>query len=260
MDILKEIFAQKRLDLEANKARLPITELQRMADDAPPTKGFERALKTSSHPVSLIAEVKKASPVKGVIREDFDPSAIAAEYAEAGADCLSVLTDVRFFQGSPVFLPLCREVSGLPVLRKDFIVDEYDVWQSRALSADAVLLIVSGLSGSQLVEYRELAASLGMDSLVEAHTQAEAETAVESGASLVGINNRDLTTFETNLGEAERFIPEIAKYATVVSESAIRSHEDVTRAQDAGARSVLIGTTFCASPKIGDKVREVMGW
>ncbi len=260
MDVLKRIFDQKRSDLEANKARLPLGELKKMASDAPATRGFHRALTTSSHPVALIAEVKKASPVKGVIREDFDPEAFARDYKSAGADCLSVLTDVHFFQGSPLYLPLCREVSGLPVLRKDFTIDEYDVWQARALSADAVLLIVSGLSKSQLKEYRELAQSLGMDTLVEAHSEHEAEVAVESGASLIGINNRDLATFETNLDVTEQLIPKIAAHATVVSESAIRSREDVERVRSAGARAVLIGTTFCAARDVQGKVREVMGW
>jgi indole-3-glycerol phosphate synthase len=171
-----------------------------------------------------------------------------------------VLTDVKFFQGSPDFLLACRDASGLPVLRKDFTVDEYDVWVARALGADAVLLIVSGLDGHQLSDYRQVAESRGMDALVEAHTEREAERALESGATLVGINNRDLMTFETKIETAETIIPEVARAATVVSESAIRTHEDVERVRAAGARAVLVGTTFCAAPDIGAKVKEVMGW
>jgi indole-3-glycerol phosphate synthase len=260
VDILERIFARKREDLAAIKARLPLKEIQSRLAEAPKPRGFLGSLVESKHPVSLIAEVKKASPVKGVIREDFDPKEIANSYRAAGADCLSVLTDVEFFQGDPSYLAICREESGLPVLRKDFTVDEYDVWFSRMLGADAVLLIVSGLDKHQLRDYRQLAESLEMDALVEAHSEAEAETALESGAKLVGINNRDLATFETNLETSERIIPMVAKHATVVSESALRNHEDIVRSAAAGARAVLIGTTFCAAPNIEEKVKEVMGW
>ena len=260
MDILDRIFAQKRVDVEQAKSALPLSEVKAMVEDAGPTRGFHRALTESAHQPSLIAEVKKASPIKGVVREDFDPVEIALTYKEVGADCLSVLTDVQFFQGHPDYLAACREASGLPVLRKDFTVDEYDIWVARSLGADAVLLIVNGLSESQLRDYRELAESLGMDALVEAHTLKEASTALETGAKLVGINNRNLQTFETDLVTSEQTIPEIAKRATVVSESALKSHEDIQKVSNAGARSVLIGTSFCKAPDIGAKVKEVMGW
>ncbi len=260
MDILKQIFEQKRLDLEETKARVPLKSLKGIAADAPRARGFMSSILSSPHKTALIAEVKKASPVKGVIREDFDPVDIARAYEQAGADCLSVLTDVQFFQGSPRNLTLSRDATSLPVLRKDFTVDEYDVWHSRAMEADAVLLIVSGLSASQLREYRELAEFLGMAALVEAHTAREAETALSSGAKLIGINNRDLKTFESNIENTEKIVPKIATRATVVAESAIETLADVTRVSDAGARAVLIGTAFCKAPDIGAKVKEVMGW
>ena len=260
MDVLNKIFEQKRKDVEQAKAGRPLVDVVAEAKDAGPTRGFLKALRESPHGVALIAEVKKASPVQGVVREEFDPVEIAKTYREAGADCLSVLTDVEFFQGHPAYLRQCREASGLPVLRKDFTVDEYDVWQARTLGADAVLLIVYGLSRSQLSEYREIAESTGMDVLVEAHTLEEAETALESGATLVGVNNRDLVTFETDLESSEEIIPQIATRATVVSESALGARVDVERVAKAGARAVLIGTSFCKSPDIGARVREVMGW
>lgn len=260
MDILEQIFAQKRADLEGKKAAVSLSALKGMVGDAPKPRGFYTALVDSPHETALIAEVKKASPVRGLIREDFDPVAIAKDYGSAGADCLSVLTDEKFFQGSVRNLTLCRDATELPVLRKDFVVDEYDVWQSRAMGADAILLIVAGLSPLQLKEYRELAEFLGMDALVEAHTKHEAEVALKSGASLVGVNNRNLKTFETDLENTEKTVPAIAKKATVVAESAIRSLEDVQRVAKAGARAVLVGTAFCQSPNIGAKVKEVMGW
>lgn len=260
MDILKKIFEQKRIDLAESMAHVSLATMKGLAADAPQTRGFHKSLTESRHPTALIAEVKKASPSKGVIRESFDPRFIAKEYENAGADCLSVLTDSKFFQGSAHDLATAREATSLPVLRKDFTVDEYDVWHARAMSADAVLLIVSGLGKSQLREYRELAEFLGMDALVEAHTPAEAETAIDSGAKLLGINNRDLKTFETNIENTERLLPRLAGRATVVAESAIESHDDVARVAAAGARAVLVGTAFCSAEDVSAKVKEVMAW
>ena len=260
MNILDKIFANKREVLDAKKASGIMRELKRMSADCPPTRGFARTLVDSQHQPSLIAEVKKASPVKGMIRQDFDPHAIATAYRDAGVDCLSVLTDVEFFQGSLENLKIARHSSGLPVLRKDFTVDELDIYEARVMGADAILLIVYGLSDQQLTEYRELAELLGMDVLVEAHTEEEGERAMSAGAKLLGFNNRDLTTFETSLHVAERVIPLFAGRAHVVSESAMSCQEDIERVSSAGARSVLIGTAFCKAPDIGTKVREVMGW
>jgi indole-3-glycerol phosphate synthase len=260
LDILERIFDQKRQDVAEHKSRIPLNMVKSLAADAPQARGFRAALESSAHRPALIAEVKKASPSKGVIRADFDAVAIAKSYESAGADCLSVLTDAQFFQGSPRDLTLCREATSLPILRKDFTVDEYDVWQARALGADAVLLIVAGLSASQLREYRELAQFLGMDAIVEAHDKKEADRAVASGATMVGINNRDLKTFETNIENSLKLLPGVAKKAMAIGESAIETCEDVEKLGKAGARAVLIGTAFCSAPDIESKVKEVMGW
>jgi indole-3-glycerol phosphate synthase len=217
-------------------------------------------LAESPHPVALIAEIKKASPSRGVIRPDLDPVALAKEYEAAGADCLSVLTDEPYFQGSAENLVRSREVVGVPVLRKDFTTDAYHVWEARAMGADAVLLIVNGLELAELRDLRCLAEELGMDALVEAHTLEEAETALESGATLLGINNRDLENFETDLAASCGVIPKVSGRALVVSESAIDGPEAVERVRAAGARAVLIGTEFCRSKDPGRRVLEVMGW
>lgn len=260
MDILTRIFEQKRADLETNRSHVSLATMKGLAADAPKSRGFLKAITESPNAPALIAEVKKASPSKGVIRDHFDPRFIAKEYENAGADCLSVLTDSQFFQGSTHDLATAREATSLPVLRKDFTVDEYDVWHARAMAADAVLLIVSGLSPSQLREYRELAEFLGMDALVEAHTVDEAKTALDSGAKLVGINNRNLKTFETNITNTEAILPQFAGRATLVAESAIETNDDVRRVAMAGARAVLVGTAFCSADDVSAKVIEVMGW
>lgn len=259
MTILDEIFAAKREEV-ASRGEGYWNDAKARALDASPARGFARALRESRHAVSLIAEVKKGSPVKGTIREDFDPVAIARDYEAAGADCLSVLTDSAYFQGSEANLVRCREAVGLPVLRKDFTTSALHVYEARAMGADAVLLIVNGLTDSELRDYRELAEGLGMDALVEAHTLEEAERALGTGASLVGLNNRDLRTFETTLDVSVGVLPRLAGRATLVSESALHSFEDVRRVAAAGARSVLIGTAFCSRPDVGAAVREVMGW
>lgn len=259
MTILDTIFARKR-QVIAELSAATKNDIKNRALDAPPVRGFRKALESAPVPVSLIAEVKKASPVKGVIRENFDPVAIAQSYERAGAQCLSVLTDVEFFQGSPEYLTVCRAATNLPVLRKDFTVDEHDLYEARTLGADAVLLIVNGLSKSELRDFRLLAESMNMDVLVEAHTCNEAEMALETGATLIGINNRDLETFVVTLDTSTQIIPQIADRATIVSESALRTKEDIDLVQGAGARAVLIGTSFCKAPDAGAKVKEVMGW
>lgn len=261
MTILDKIFARKLEQLDDLRIQVPLVELKQHSKDMAPCRGFAAKLRESSHPVSLIAEVKKASPVKGMIREDFDPVAIASSYERAGADCLSVLTDVEFFQGSPQFLIDCRAATQLPVIRKDFTADEYHVYEARAMGADCILLIAAMLTQSQVQDYRELAESLGMDVLVEVHSIEEAELSFETGARFIGVNNRDLRTFELNIEATEEIVPWLnSKGVQTVSESALRSNADIQRIQKAGARSALIGTAFCESEPIEDRVREVMGW
>ncbi|MCW5936333.1 MAG: indole-3-glycerol phosphate synthase TrpC [Fimbriimonadaceae bacterium] len=260
MNVLDRIWEAKREALPKRMADVPLQALREQAEAAGPTRGFLRSIQDSLHEVALIAEVKKASPVKGPTRAGLDPVAVATRYEEVGVDCLSVLTDQPFFQGSNQDLADCRNATTRPVLRKDFTIDAYDIYEARAIGADAVLLIVNGLEKAQLIDLRVLAESLGMDVLVEAHSLQEAELALETGARLIGVNNRDLTTFETSIDVACQVVPQIAAHATVVSESALRSREDIDKVKEAGARAVLIGTAFCAAPEPGARVLEVMGW
>lgn len=259
MNLLDQIFAAKRDALPEKMRREPLAELRQRADDAEPPRGFRRALEQAGR-VALIAEVKKATPSTGVLREGFDPLAVARAYQRTGAEALSVLTDVEFFQGGAEVLRAVREAVPMPVLRKDFTVDEYDVWEARAIGADAVLLIVNGLDDEQLRDYRVLAEELGMDALVEVHSEAEGERALVSGATMIGVNNRDLTTFKTSIEVGERVLPSLPETVFRVAESAIRSHDDVRRLTQAGAQAMLIGTAFCREADPEPRVREVMGW
>lgn len=256
MSLLEEILAAKRDEV----AKVRPEEVRARLSDAPPVRAFRDALESASAPVALIAEVKRASPSEGLIREPFDPADIARTYRDAGAHCLSVLTDQFYFQGAPEHLRLAREESGLPVLRKDFIVDPLQIAEARAMGADAILLIAIALDDRQLRDFRDEAEGLGMAALVEVHTERELDRALESGATLVGVNNRDLSTFSVDLGIGERLLPRIGPHALGIGESAIRSFDDVERLRRSGARAVLVGTTFCRAEDVGAKVREVMGW
>lgn len=258
MNKLDEIFAFKRRDVERRRASRPLAEVRAEAADAAPTRGFHRAL-TSAGRLALIAEVKKASPVTGVLRDDFDPIAIARAYERAGAECLSVLTDEPYFQGSEAIFRSIRAATATPMLRKDFTVDEYDIYEARAMGADAVLLIVYGLTQSELVDLRQIAERLGMDVLIESHSADEADRALAAGTTLLGVNNRDLTTFEMSVEVGARILPSYVGRATLVGESALRSRSDVLRMQEAGAQAVLIGSAFSESPDIEASVRGLMG-
>jgi len=256
---LAEIFESKRREVEETKAAIPLSAIRLESAEADPPRGFLAALKSSSKPVALIAEVKKGSPSSGLIREEFDPVDIARIYEDAGANCLSVLTDVPYFLGSPENLKRARAATKLPCLRKDFIYDPYQVFQSRAWGADAILLIVAALTDEQIVNLMSLAEGLGMDALVEVHSKEEVVRAVRLEAKLIGVNNRSLADLSTDLATGEAILPEL-NGCFPVAESALHSHADVKRMEAAGARAVLIGTAFCASPDIGSKVHEVMGW
>ncbi len=260
MSRLAQIFYVKKEEVAVAKEQISLADVKAMAKDAEPTRGFRDALSHADKPVALIAEVKKASPSQGLIRENFDAAEIAQTYEQAGAHALSVLTDAPHFQGSAENLVRAREATKLPVLRKDFIYDPYQVYEARAWGADAILLIVAALEAQELMHLKNLATELGMDSLVEVHNEAEAQIAMKAGSYLVGVNNRDLSTFKTDLAVSDRILPMIEKPAISVSESAIETREDIDRVHRSGARSVLIGTAFCAAPNIGAKVREVMGW
>ena len=260
MSVLERIFSRKENEVATAKALVSESELQAQAADASPTRGFADALVSASKPVALIAEVKKASPSKGVIRADFDAVEVARAYERAGAHCLSVLTDVAGFQGSVENLKRARAATKLPCLRKDFLFDPYQVWEARAWGADAILLIATSLATSQIVDLMGLASGLGMDALIEVHDEADVERALAAKATLVGVNNRNLADFTTDLSATERLLPLFPDDTIKVSESALESQNDIELVRRAGARAVLIGTTFCAAPDVESKVREVMAW
>ena len=277
MTVLDTILAHKRGEVEARRAAVSLADVQARARDASPARDFMAALGRPPAPntggarlilappvlgaggaISLIAEVKKASPSAGIIRANFNPAQIAREYEAAGTAGLSVLTDEQFFQGHDRYLQEARQAVGLPILRKDFVIDEWQVYESRELGADAILLIVAALAPSQVKEWGALAQSLGMAALVEVHTEAEMEVAVGSGATLIGINSRDLKTFHTDLAVVERLAPMAPPRTLLVAESGLRLPADVARVRAAGARAVLVGETFMRAPDIGASVRELM--
>ncbi|MBX3117754.1 MAG: indole-3-glycerol phosphate synthase TrpC [Fimbriimonadaceae bacterium] len=260
MSYLDRIFETKRREIADAKAELSLDEVRAKARDADPVRGFRKALAEAEQPVTLIAEVKAASPSMGSIRPNLDPVEVARTYESAGAHCLSVLTDVEYFKGSPQNLIKSRESTSIPVLRKDFIEDPYQVYEARSWGADAILLIVAALEQSRLRDLQALAWQLGMDVLVEIHDEQEAERALEAKANLIGINNRDLSSFQTDIETSIRLLPQIKAFAHTVSESSLATSDDVQLVSSAGARSVLIGTTFCAAEDIGAKVKEVMRW
>lgn len=225
------------------------------AGNAPPPLDFAGALRRGEQ-IALIAEIKKASPSKGVLIEDFDPETLAEIYAENGAAAISVLTDERFFQGSLEHLEIVRETVDLPLLRKDFIIDPLQVYQARAAGADAVLLIVMALTDAQLVNLHGLITGLGMAALVEVHNEAELERAVNAGATLIGVNNRDLRTFHEDLETTARIAGRLPSGVTLVAESAIRTPDDVRRMGELGAHAVLVGEGLVKAGDIGAQVRQ----
>lgn len=258
MSLLGEIVKHKRVEVSSRTGARRRTELRRHMADLEPTRKFDAALRRGGDPVPrLIAEIKKASPSKGLIRADFDPVRLARSYRTAGAHALSVLTDQAFFQGDPVFLRAVREAVDLPILQKDFTIDEVQIYEARALGADAVLLIVAVLEDSQINEYLHLANELGLAALVEVHHERELERVAEM-AGLIGINNRDLATFDVDLGTTQRVMRKMPAGKVVVSESGIASSDDVRRLADLGVDALLIGEIFMRAPDIEAKVKELM--
>jgi indole-3-glycerol phosphate synthase len=256
--ILDDIVAYKKEELTETKRATPLADQKQRAADAGPARGFGKALSAGSS-IRLIAEVKKASPSKGVIREDFDPVRIAGTYQEAGASCLSVLTEKKYFQGSLDYLGSIRKTVGLPLLRKDFIVDEYQIFEARAAGADAILLIAACLDRRQMEDYLGIAGNLGLDVLVESHTSKELDKTLLAGASIVGINNRDLSSFTVSLQTTFDLLKDIPDDRTVVSESGIRTRDDVVKLEKAGVDAVLVGESLMREKDIGKKVKELLG-
>ena len=259
-NILGTIIAYKHAEVQARRSRVPFPGLVACATQAPPPRDFLAALQTPKMgPVTLIAEVKKASPSAGIIRADFDPVAIAKEYEAAGASCLSVLTDEKFFQGSDDYLCAAREAVSIPVLRKDFVINDWQIYDSRVLGADAILLIMAVLMPEKVAKYQNIAHELGMAALVEVHTEAEMEAALTVNAKLIGINSRDLNTFVTDLGTVERLAAMVPKDVTLVAESGLKTPADVKRVADAGAKAILVGETLMRSEDIAAAVRVLLG-
>ncbi len=256
--ILDEIVAYKKEELTAAKRRTSFADMRAKAADAGPTRGFGRAL-GSGDAICLIAEVKKASPSKGVIRQDFDPVGIAKIYEASGASCLSVLTETKYFQGDLAYLADIRKAVALPLLRKDFIVDEYQIFEARAAGADAILLIAACLERRQIEDYLGISAGLGLDALVESHTAKELDKSLLAGAQIVGINNRDLASFTVSLRTTFDLLKDIPDNRVVVSESGIGAREDVVRLEQAGVDAILVGESLMREKDIGKKVKELLG-
>jgi indole-3-glycerol phosphate synthase len=257
MTILDEILAHKRVELDEARRRVAPAALAQRAAVAAPPRGFRRAL--LGRGPRVIAELKRRSPSKGEIRPDFDPVAIAKAYEAGGAAALSVLTDERYFGGSLAVLAAVRAVTELPLLRKDFVIDAYQIDEARAAGADAVLLIVAALAPAELARLLEHARSLGLDALVEVHDEAELDVAKAVGADLIGINNRDLRSFVTDLAVTERLAKRVPEGALVVTESGISGPEDVARLARAGAGAFLIGESLMREADPGLALRRLLG-
>lgn len=257
-DILEKIMSRKREEIAAAQSARPAAELRARLADAPPRRDFVGALRRPGR-MRVIAEVKKASPSAGVIRADFDPVKIAQAYAGAGADCLSVLTDEHFFQGHLEYLVAVREAVGLPVLRKDFLLDTYQVLEARAAGADCVLLIAECLDDCRMRELYFAARELDMDVLIELYDPENLDRVLKLEPDLVGVNNRDLRTFVTDLEHSIGLSRRVPASSVFVSESGIRTRHDVERLLGAGIRAILVGESLMRSPDVGAALRQLVG-
>lgn len=257
-DILERILARKREEVEAARAAVPFAEMQRRAAAAPPPRDFAGALRAraAAGRPAVIAEMKRASPSKGLLRSDFDPASIARGYAAAGAACLSVLTDRDFFQGDPAHLVAARAACDLPVLRKDFVTEPYQVHEARAMGADGILLIAAALARQDMQGLEASARSLGMAVLVEVHDAAELEAALTLQTPLIGVNNRNLRTFETRLETTLDLLPRIPQGRLVVAESGIRDRSDIERLRGQGVPAFLIGEALMRAAVPGEALLE----
>jgi indole-3-glycerol phosphate synthase len=258
-DILQRILARKAGEIAERSGRIALDQLRARCADAPPPRGFADALRTKvgAGQAAVIAEVKKASPSQGVIRENFDPAEIARSYEAGGAACLSVLTDMDFFQGADAYLREAREACALPVLRKDFTLDEYQVYEARVLGADCILLIVAALDDAALGDLSALAHKLGMDVLIEAHDAQELDRALATPARLVGINNRNLRTFQTSLDTTLDLRERVPADRLLVTESGIHSRADVQRMRTASVHAFLVGEAFMRATDPGAELQRL---
>ncbi|MES9900228.1 MAG: indole-3-glycerol phosphate synthase TrpC [Sedimenticola sp.] len=261
-DILKKIVNRKLEEITERIARLPLSQLTGRLEGASPCRGFADAIdaKVVEGKAGVIAEIKKASPSKGVIRENFNPAAIAESYQKGGAACLSVLTDIDFFQGGDDYLKQARAACGLPVIRKDFIIDPYQVYEARTLGADCILLIVACLDDAGLRELNDLAHQLGMDVLIEVHDRREMERALQVNNRLIGVNNRDLRTFEMNLNTTIELMEMVPDERILVTESGIHTRDDVALMRANNINAFLVGEAFMRADEPGDKLSQLFGF
>ena len=257
--ILRKILARKAEEVAERSGKVSLGSLESRITEVSGVRGFARALQqqVGAAQPAVIAEVKKASPSKGIIREDFQPAQIAESYATGGAACLSVLTDVDFFQGADAYLQQAREACALPVLRKDFTVDPYQVVEARAIGADAILLIVAALEDAQMEELAATAQEYGLDVLVEVHNRDELERSLRLDTPLIGVNNRDLHTFDTRLETTLDLLPHMPAERLVITESGIHSAEDVALMRDNGVLTFLVGEAFMRSPEPGERLKAL---
>lgn len=258
MSVLERIIAYKRDEVAARKARRSQSELDGAIRRQGPARGFVEHLLETQGP-ALIAEIKKASPSKGLIREDFDPATLARAYDEGGAACLSVLTDAPSFQGHEDYLIAARKACDLPALRKDFMIDEWQVAESRAFGADAVLIIMAAVDDALASDLHDAADAFGMDALAEVHDESEMTRALKLGFKLIGVNNRSLATFETDLAVTERLAPMAPEAVLLVSESGISTHADIARLTAAGARAFLVGESLMRQDDVEAATRALLG-
>ena len=258
-DILKKILVRKAEEVAEREAAIPLLEMQARAGGADAPRGFLKALRrrVESGHAAVIAEIKKASPSKGVLRDPFDPAAIAASYEQGGAACMSVLTDIDFFQGSDAYLQQARAACALPVLRKDFVTDSYQVYEARALGADCILLIVAALEDALLKDLLLLADELQLDTLVEVHDADEMARALATPAPLIGVNNRDLRTFETSLETTFELMTDFPDDRLLVTESGIHTATDVSLMRERGVHTFLVGEAFMRAEQPGEKLSEL---
>lgn len=257
--ILEKILAYKRKKVEEEKKEVPLEKLLSVMEKCGEARDFKYPFQNNRGILGIIAEIKKASPSRGVIREDFDPVEIARCYEKNRVEAISVLTEDGFFRGDTGYLTGIRKMTSVPLLRKDFIIDPYQIYQSKVLGADAVLLIAAALTGRELASFLEIAAEIGLHCLVEVHDRYELETVLETGAEIIGINNRDLRTFKTSLTITEKLIKHIPRNKIVISESGIKSREDMLYLQDLGVDGVLIGESLMKAESMDEKLRELRG-
>lgn len=259
-NLLTQIVENKKIELREDRLKLPLTEIKARLRDVASVRNFSEAISVpKGKSLNLIAEIKKRSPLKGTLIEELKVTTLSKKYEEGGAAAISVITEKKFFEGSPEYISLAKGASNLPVLRKDFLIDEYHIYEARYLGADALLLIAAILEPTVLSDFIALTSELGMSSLVEVHSEKELEKALKAEANIIGINNRNLRTFKVDVNTTFRIMKEIPDGKIVVSESGIYSRDDITRLADAGVHAALVGEAIITSGNVVKKIKELIG-